>query len=217
MQQMALAKLIFDGVMERFPRLRFGFLEAGVGWLPDLMHSLHEHWEKRILNFDPTLEPSVAEFLLEFGRERDSRGRRGTLRKASRLMRGLFVARPERPADRSELEAFWHEHPKLCRDPLDYLKTGQIFLSVEPDDPAPQWLPAALGKDAKRLCGLAVDYGHWDATLKDCVSRISDHPAIDDEYRRRLLSDNALEFYGERLERRIDPSSVAPSSAMARA
>src|SRR5262245_55815785 len=43
-QQMAIASLVMDGVLERFPDLRFGFLEAGCGWLPDLIHALHEHW-----------------------------------------------------------------------------------------------------------------------------------------------------------------------------
>ena len=47
-QQSELAKsLIMGGVPLRFPSLRFGFLECGVGWAPDLLHSLEEHWEKR--------------------------------------------------------------------------------------------------------------------------------------------------------------------------
>jgi len=47
-QQCELAKaLVMGGVPLRFPALRFGFLEGGVGWAPDLLHSLEEHWEKR--------------------------------------------------------------------------------------------------------------------------------------------------------------------------
>jgi len=47
-QQCELAKaLVMGGVPLRFPELRFGFLEGGVGWAPDLLHSLEEHWEKR--------------------------------------------------------------------------------------------------------------------------------------------------------------------------
>ena len=33
-----LATLIFDGVLERFPRLRFGVIEQGASWLPSWMH-----------------------------------------------------------------------------------------------------------------------------------------------------------------------------------
>jgi predicted TIM-barrel fold metal-dependent hydrolase len=213
MQQMALARLIFDGVLERFPRIRFGFLEAGVGWVPDLMQALHEHWQKRMVNFDPSLEPSVSEFLLEFARERSGRGDLGLLRKARQLLSGIFVERAAGQASASELEAFRYEHPELRRDPLEYL--DRLFLSVEPDDPAPSWLPAALGDTAHRLCGMAVDYGHWDATLRDCVELVAGKPGIDEEYAVRLLSSNALEFYGDRLRERIGAERRAPDRSEA--
>src|SRR2546428_71961 len=51
--QMALSACVFDGVFDRFPTLRMAFLEAGCGWLPDLVHAFHEHWEKRIRDLDP--------------------------------------------------------------------------------------------------------------------------------------------------------------------
>jgi len=39
--------LIFGGVVKRFPRLRFGMLEGGVGWACNLITDLVAHWEKR--------------------------------------------------------------------------------------------------------------------------------------------------------------------------
>jgi predicted TIM-barrel fold metal-dependent hydrolase len=33
------------GILHRFPRLRVGFMEAGVGWLPFWLERLDEHWE----------------------------------------------------------------------------------------------------------------------------------------------------------------------------
>lgn len=208
MQQMALAKLIFDGVMEAFPRLRFGFLEAGAGWLPDFMHSLHEHWEKRIQRFDPSVEPSAREFLREFIRERNASGRYGLLRKARQVRDVLAPGSGDRATD-EELEAFRHEHPWLVRDPLDYLRRGQIFLTIEPDDPCPSYLEAALGDIGRRIGGMAVDYGHWDAALEDCVARIADNPAIEPDFAIRLLSSNALDFYGKHLTRRMSSSVVS--------
>lgn len=212
MQQMALAKLVFDGAMEAFPRLRFGFLEAGAGWLPDLLHSLHEHWEKRILHFDPGVEPSTGQFLAEFARERTASGQYGLLRKARQLLSVLVPGSEER-ATPEELEAFRHEHPRLLRDPAEYVERGQVFLTIEPDDPCPRYLEAAMGDSGRRVCGMAVDYGHWDATLQSCVGRIADDPAIDADYAVRLLSANALDFYGERLTRRMGvrpPDRVQP-------
>jgi predicted TIM-barrel fold metal-dependent hydrolase len=207
MQQMAVARLIFDGVMEAYPRLRFGFLEAGVGWVPDFFHSLHEHWEKRIVHFDPSVEPSPSRFLMEFARERHG-GRLDLVHKARGLMAMLFQ-RSEQEVSEEEREAFLYEHPNLNRDPLEYLERGQIFFSVEPDDPAPAWLPHALGPVARRLCAMAVDYGHWDATLRDCVRLVAERPGVDPEYAVRLLSENALDFYGPRLRSRIDSAVAA--------
>jgi predicted TIM-barrel fold metal-dependent hydrolase len=39
--------LIFGGVVKRFPQLRFGMLEGGVGWACNLFTDLIAHWEKR--------------------------------------------------------------------------------------------------------------------------------------------------------------------------
>ncbi|TMQ73874.1 MAG: hypothetical protein E6K81_02445 [Candidatus Eisenbacteria bacterium] len=34
------------GILHRFPQLRVGFMEAGVGWLPFWLERLDEHWER---------------------------------------------------------------------------------------------------------------------------------------------------------------------------
>jgi predicted TIM-barrel fold metal-dependent hydrolase len=199
MLQMALAKLIFDGVMERHPGLRFGFLEGGCGWLPDFMRSLSEHYQKRIERFDPGVEPSPAGFLAELLRER----RAGSLQLASKakgLLTMLFTP-AEREVSAAELARFRDEHA-LRRDPLEYLGRGQIFATFEPDDPAPAYVPAALGEVGRELCGMSTDYGHWDATLRGCVQRARKH-ALDDAHAEQLLGHNALRFYGDRLRQRI--------------
>lgn len=41
------AGLLYGGVAERFPGLRVGFLECGVGWVPYWMERMDEEWEKR--------------------------------------------------------------------------------------------------------------------------------------------------------------------------
>ena len=208
MQQMAIARLVFDGVLERFPRLRFGFLEAGAGWFPDFIHNLHEHWEKRIAHFDPSIEPSLGEFLMEFARERDARGRLGLLRKARRLL-GVLTPGAEEKASPAELAAFRNEHPKLVRDPVEYARRGQIFLTCEPDDPAPGWIPNALGELGRAL----VRNGGRLRTLgrrrsRDCVG-LATRAAGSPERAVRLLSSNALDFYGERLRCRLATRGAA--------
>jgi len=46
-QMLACMDVIMGGVMERFPRLRFAFLEAQCGWLPFWLHRMDEHYEWR--------------------------------------------------------------------------------------------------------------------------------------------------------------------------
>ena len=138
-------------------------------------------------------------FVAELLRER----RTGSLqlaRKARNLMAMLFT-RAEREASPEELERFQREHA-LARDPREYLERGQIFVTFEPDDPAPGYLPAGLGETGRRVCGFSTDYGHWDATLHGCVERVRKH-ALDLEHAEELLSRNALAFYGARLARRM--------------
>ncbi|MDX1509855.1 MAG: amidohydrolase family protein [Nitriliruptorales bacterium] len=46
-QMVAFTALVFGGVLDRFPRLRVAFLEAGIGWVPWFIERAHEHHEKR--------------------------------------------------------------------------------------------------------------------------------------------------------------------------
>jgi predicted TIM-barrel fold metal-dependent hydrolase len=49
--------LVMGGVTRRFPKLKFGFLEAGVGWAVNTLSDMVGHWEKRngtaIQNYNP--------------------------------------------------------------------------------------------------------------------------------------------------------------------
>ena len=39
--------ILFQGVPERFPKLRLAFLEIGCTWLPYWLDRMNEHWELR--------------------------------------------------------------------------------------------------------------------------------------------------------------------------
>jgi len=210
MVQSALAKLMFDGVLERHPGLRFGFLEAGVGWVPDFLHSLHEHWEKRIRDFDPSVEPRVWEILSETARESAARRRAGAPLRMLGQLRRIFEASDEEPATPEQKAAFLHEHPAIPRDPFEYLERGQLYFTFEPDDPAVDYLPAALGPTGRGIACLALDYGHWDCQLKGCVDSVVARESIDSGYAQQLVSSNALDLYGDRLQRRVCDARVDP-------
>jgi predicted TIM-barrel fold metal-dependent hydrolase len=67
----ATSKAIFlGGVTRRFPKLRFAFLEGGVGWATQLFGDLLEHWERRnakaLERMDPrTLDRKLLTSLIE--------------------------------------------------------------------------------------------------------------------------------------------------------
>jgi uncharacterized protein len=44
-QMIALSVIIGEGVLDRFPKLRFVFLESGCGWLPYWLERMDEHYE----------------------------------------------------------------------------------------------------------------------------------------------------------------------------
>lgn len=46
-QMTAMTAMVSGGVLDRHPRLRVAFLEAGVTWVPYFLDRLHEHYEKR--------------------------------------------------------------------------------------------------------------------------------------------------------------------------
>ncbi|MDQ1384912.1 MAG: hypothetical protein QOG65_2291, partial [Actinomycetota bacterium] len=51
--------LFLSGVTHRFPTLRFGFLEGGVGWACSLFSDLVGHWSKRNANDITSLDPDL--------------------------------------------------------------------------------------------------------------------------------------------------------------
>lgn len=210
-QQMALARMIFDGAFEEFPTLRVGFLEGGCGWLPDLAHACHEHWEKRIRDFDPknTYRPSLMEFTKLMIQERGGGNNLNIISKAKNLFDLLWSAEhdPTKVDDSSMYEHYNLRH----RDPLEYFERGQIFTTFESDDPGPAYLPMAMGEIGKHLACFSGDYGHWDGVLKDCVKDAATVTDYDREHLGLLLSGNALALYGDRLKQSLPANLMVES------
>ena len=205
--QMCLATCLFDGVFDRFPGVRVAFLEAGCGWLPDLIHAFHEHWEKRIRDFDPDVRVSMTEFARELVRERGGRDGRLHLLGKARAMYDVLV-RAERERRAPDTDAYVFEHPALDHDPTDVFRRGQIFASFESDDPAPAYLREALGPLGEDLACFTVDYGHWDGVLRGCVGNVVRQRTWGREHLGKLLGGNCLRLYGARLERALAGAAV---------
>jgi predicted TIM-barrel fold metal-dependent hydrolase len=215
-QQLALARMIFDGAFEQFPTLRVGFLEGGCGWLPDLAHACHEHWEKRIRDFDPKhpYRPSLMEVTKLMIQERGGSNNVNIISKAKNLFDLLWNAQhdPEKIDDASLYEHYDLRH----RDPMEYFERGQIFTSFESDDPGPAYLPVAMGEIGKRLTCFSGDYGHWDGVLHNCVKDAAEVADYDREHLGLLLAGNALELYGDRLRESLPDNLQEQKSNLTR-
>jgi predicted TIM-barrel fold metal-dependent hydrolase len=51
-QMVAFAGIIFNGILDKFPNLRIGFMEAGVSWLQTCLERFDRGWETHI-QYDP--------------------------------------------------------------------------------------------------------------------------------------------------------------------
>jgi uncharacterized protein len=58
-----LTSMLFDGVFERFPTLRVGYLEAGCGWIPYMMDRMDEELDRRGARWCPDLSKTPTEYL----------------------------------------------------------------------------------------------------------------------------------------------------------
>ena len=213
-QQHAMTRMVFDGAFEQFPTLRVGFLEGGCGWLPDLSHAMHEHWEKRVRDFDPKnpYRPSMLEMTRLMMQERSDRNSAKVLNQVKTLFDLMWSA--ERDPAKID-DASLYEHADLRdRDPLEYFERGQIFVSFESDDPAPTYLPQAMGEVGKRVACFSGDYGHWDGVLQNCVRDAATQGDYDRDHLSRLLAGNALALYGDRLRQSL-PAYCTASAKLA--
>jgi predicted TIM-barrel fold metal-dependent hydrolase len=62
--QAVVTSLIFEGVLERFPRLRIVLIEGGFAWAPSLSWRMDKHWE-RMRKETPHLRRPPSEYLRE--------------------------------------------------------------------------------------------------------------------------------------------------------
>ncbi len=214
-QQHALARMVFDGAFEACPNLRVGFLEGGCGWVPDLAHSFHEHWEKRIRDFDPKnpYRPPLDEVTRLMTQDLNRRPM-GIVEKATKIInqtKNMFHLLWNKENDPEKIDdASLYEHYDLKhRDPMEYFHRGQVFVSFESDDPAPAYLHVGMGETGKKLACFSGDYGHWDGVLKDCVKDAATTGSYDRDHLGLLLGGNALALYGDRLRNSI-PEQLAP-------
>ena len=163
----AFCKAVFlGGVAKRFPTLKFGFLEGGVGWAVNLLADITEHWEKRnkdaISNYDPkNLDiQKLAEYFRKFGDELISGKENGFMDYLETLKADF-----ENPDELDEFAACGCENRGEIRSQF-----SNFFFGCEADDSVNA--SAFQGEEIQHLNAMfSSDISHWDVPdMRECVS-----------------------------------------------
>lgn len=83
--------------------------------------------------------------------------------------------------------------PAMKKWPRDYMKSGLIYYSSDPDEASLPFILEMMGDD---LVFYASDYPHWDGRFPESVAPIRDNPKLNAAQKRKILGDNAARFYG---------------------
>jgi predicted TIM-barrel fold metal-dependent hydrolase len=202
----AVCKALFmGGVTKRFPTLKIGFLEGGVGWACQLLGDLIGHWEKRNLkalaevdpkNIDKTLlvelarkyaQDSFAEALAEPEAEFDT----VMTKKGSRM--------PSGNADLDDFAACGLEGPRDICTPF----AENFYFGCEADDKMNAWAfnRRHNPKGARLNALFGSDIGHFDVAdmagvLPEAYELVEDELLSDDDFRDFMFA-NPVRFYAE--------------------
>jgi predicted TIM-barrel fold metal-dependent hydrolase len=190
--------LFLGGVPNRFPRLRFGFLEGGVAWARSLFCELIGHWEKRngaaVQHYNPlkTDRKLFGELLERYGT--------GALRgDADRLLGranyGGFGAGD--PAQIDEWAQSGVRAPQEIRD----IFRDQFFFGCEGDDPLTMlaYRPMGTPFDLRLNAFYGSDIGHWDVPdMSECFAEtyeLVEHKLMDAEELREFVCATPIRFW----------------------
>ena len=96
-----------------------------------------------------------------------------------------------------------HQAPHIKQPPSEYMKTGRVFFSCEPDEEELAHVVDRLGED---IIIYASDYPHWDCEFPESVNMIANRDTLSDSAKRHVLGENALRLFGPK-------SAVAQAAA----
>jgi hypothetical protein len=152
--------LVIGGVVQRFPGLRFAFLEGGVGWACSLYNDLIEHWETRNLgsmreHLDPALldRAELAEWMRKYG---DAKMQQHL---ESMVQAGDYLTSKEEPEDLDDFRALKIADPREFADIF-----SRFYFGCEGEDrmTAVAFNPKLNHFGAKIQPIFGSDVGHFD-------------------------------------------------------
>ena len=173
----AFCKAVFlGGVTKRFPTLRFGFLEGGVGWACNLLADTIGHWEKRnreaIKHLDPrTLDVAKLKDLFLAHGGQMVKGREGEL---DEMLARYAVNNDNLP----EIDEFAACGANTEADIRHQFRN--YFFGCEADDSMNVLAFRDAARDAHLQAMFSSDISHWDVpdmseTVEEAYELVEDH------------------------------------------
>lgn len=155
----AVCKALFiGGVTRRFPKLKFTFLEGGVGWACSLYSDLIGHWKKRNAEALDEVNPANLnrEMLVDYVQRYGSKSFLNVIDQLAPGV-GLLMDRPE------QLDDFGACGIKRASDIRD-LFVPNFYFGCEADDPANAWaFKSNVNPYGARINAIfGSDIGHFD-------------------------------------------------------
>ena len=139
------ARLIFSGVLDRFPTLKFGLFEGGIGWVPWLMHTMDAHMPS-----EATVSIAVRQFF---------KGKKAIQKKPSEYLSQFYIAAVSWESYIADTINGWPNHNIIIGSDFDHgdaVATWPRTVEVIKKMPAlsEEDKEKVLGGNAMRLFGL---------------------------------------------------------------
>jgi predicted TIM-barrel fold metal-dependent hydrolase len=195
--------LILGGVVKRFPTLRFGMLEGGVGWACNLLTDLIAHWAKRSRG---PMERHLRPLNLDTQMLKDLFTRYGGPRfeaKMDELLSSTSIVPPfktnealtEREYALNQIDDFEAAGVSSAEE-LKRQFVDHFFFGAEADDPMTAW----AFREPHRLHPLfSSDVGHFDVTdmtdVLDEAWELVEHGLVTTENFREFTFENAARLH----------------------
>ena len=85
------------------------------------------------------------------------------------------------------------EAPMLKAKPSEYVASGRVYVSFDPDD---AMLPYCMERFGDNMWLFAADYPHWDTLFPNATKEVRERVDISEAQKRKVLFDNTNKFYG---------------------
>jgi predicted TIM-barrel fold metal-dependent hydrolase len=195
----AVCKALFlGGVTRRFPRVKFAFLEGGVGWACQLYADLLEHWEKRNLEALEEVNPNNLnrQLLIELAQAYGSQEMVAALHQKDDLLDSTATGGI---ANLDDFSACQIKGAAELRD----LFVRNFYFGCEADDRMNAWAfnrrGNPLGAQLQALFG--SDIGHFDVpnmthVVPEAYELVEDGLMSEEDFRDFMFT-NPVRFWGE--------------------